>query len=948
MLDSLVESLTNWLLQRRMTKLIRKILNINEGEELKVFLMFSYIFLAIASLLIVKPVRNSLFLSHFGVEKLPYAFIAVAVIAAIFTNFYSRYASKIRLNILIYYTTVSSIFFLFLFWFLLFNNINEGWFYYFVYVWVALFGVITTSQFWLLANYVFNARQAKRLFGLIGAGAISGGIFGGYLTKFLAPVVGTNNLFFFCIVFLLLCILIMKKVWKQGARQTYSERILQEKRIRKKLTSEKPFELLQKSQHLSYIAAIVGVGVIVANLVDYQFSAIASNIIKDEDNLTAFFGFWLSNLSIASLFIQLLLTGRSLKIFGVTTSLFFLPFGILIGALSILFDPRLWSAVFIKVCDGSFKQSIHKAGLELLALPLPTSLKNQGKAFIDVFVDSLATGIGGIFLIIFTQELGFSVRQISFVLIVFIIVWFYLIKLVKQEYINSFRTAIEKRSIDLQDQYLNIRDTAVLDNILKFLDGKNERQILYILQLIEDVKSDRLLPYFKKLIKHPSHEIKIQTLRMMRDYDHTNFIAEVRQLIHDSDLDVKVEAIRFLYANSKNGNQELEKFLVSDDINIRSAALLSAAHEYRDSTDFRESLNMKNLFDQFVDKFSEKSYASEEISFMKEVLAKVIGIAKVPELYPFLKNLLFDENVEVVNEATINAGLTRHDMFISILTKYLNKHTVRKYARNALAEYENDVLHSLEEILKNDKEDYHVRLEIPKVLALIGTQESVNLLLDNLTQEDISLRFQIIRALNRLRTNFPYLKFGENRIQRSIFHESEIYHKISFYLTNNKLVINDNTIETSKHNKAKKALDLLITLLNERLDNTLERIFRLLGLKYSPGDMYNAYQAITSNNPDLKANAVEFLENILDPNLKRIIIPIIDYSTNIFPEEETEINAKNDIFIELLREKDSWLRVCTIFYIAEMHLNYKLEIQKLTTDHDATVKETAEYALNLL
>ena len=146
--------------------------------------------------------------------------------------------------------------------------------------------------------------------------------------------------------------------------------------------------------------------------------------------------------------------------------------------------------------------------------------------------------------------------------------------------------------------------------------------------------------------------------------------------------------------------------------------------------------------------------------------------------------------------------------------------------------------------------------------------------------------------------------------------------------------------------KSKKALDLLITLLNERLDNTLGRIFRLLGLKYSPADMYNAYRAIISNNQDLRANAVEFLENILDPDLKRIIIPIIDYSTGTYSTADYDLKIKNGIFPELLKENDSWLKVCTIFCIAETNLkNYESEIRKLTTDQDQSVKQTAEYAL---
>lgn len=146
-----------------------------------------------------------------------------------------------------------------------------------------------------------------------------------------------------------------------------------------------------------------------ANLVDYQFSAIASYVITDEDRLTAFFGFWLSNLSIASLVVQLFLTTRILKTFGVATTLFFLPIGILIGSVTILIAPALWAAVLLKISDGGFKQSINKAGIELLALPVPPEIKNQAKAFIDVFVDSFATGVGGILLLIFIHDLGLSI-----------------------------------------------------------------------------------------------------------------------------------------------------------------------------------------------------------------------------------------------------------------------------------------------------------------------------------------------------------------------------------------------------------------------------------------------------------------------------------------------------------------------------------------------------------
>ena len=49
-------------------------------------------------------------------------------------------------------------------------------------------------QAWSFASSVFDARQARRLFGVIGAGASAGAIVGGLLARELARRIGTVNL----------------------------------------------------------------------------------------------------------------------------------------------------------------------------------------------------------------------------------------------------------------------------------------------------------------------------------------------------------------------------------------------------------------------------------------------------------------------------------------------------------------------------------------------------------------------------------------------------------------------------------------------------------------------------------------------------------------------------------------------------------------------------------
>ncbi|MBN1998454.1 hypothetical protein JW935_12925, partial [candidate division KSB1 bacterium] len=57
---------------------IQTLFNIQRGEERRTLLMFGQIFLIITSLMMIKPVSNSLFFTVIGAEKLPLAFLLTA------------------------------------------------------------------------------------------------------------------------------------------------------------------------------------------------------------------------------------------------------------------------------------------------------------------------------------------------------------------------------------------------------------------------------------------------------------------------------------------------------------------------------------------------------------------------------------------------------------------------------------------------------------------------------------------------------------------------------------------------------------------------------------------------------------------------------------------------------------------------------------------------------
>lgn len=935
-----------------MIRLFHNLFDIRGEEGFKVTLMFSYVFLLTASLLIIKPVRNSLFLVKLGAERLPHVFMLVAFFSAIIAYAYAKYSKRVRLNYLISITLLICIVCLLLIWFMLHSGYQGHWFLYAFYIWVSIFAAITSAQFWMLANYVFNAREARRLFGLVGAGAISGGIFGGFLAKYLAPRIKTDNLIFICMGFLIICVFLLWLAWEKYAHASYTEGIPKLTEMKQPETSDNPIKMIINSRHLTSITGIIGLSVVVATLVEFQFSAVAIQEITETDRLTAFFGLWMSIFSIASLLIQLFLTTRILKHLGVVASLFFLPVGLFLGAIAVLINPALWSAVLIKVSEGSLKHSINKVGTELIILPIPPKIKHRARAFIDVFIKNSAKGLGGLILLILT----ISIQHISVIIIILISAWICMILRVRQDYVNSFRVAIEKRTINIEEHPINLQDSSVLKNFIKVLNGKNEKQILYVLKLLEDVKNRELIPGLKKLINHRSSEIRASVLKMALLYDELDLNEEARDLIESSDQTVRIEAIHYICAHSKDKTAALKTYLIDhDDYRVRSSAIMCASREWKANKAFRKEVDIVGVLDGMLKKSQDGADDKEQSRLIKINAARVIGEVNDSRLYPYLHEFLKDDRPDVVQAAVTGVGQTRAKEFIPILIANLKSKYIRKYARESLAEYGEDIIDTLAEHLENTGKDRKERLVIPKVLALIGSQKSVNLLTSNLGQEDLHLRFEIVKALNKLRVKYQGLKFDKQSIQSRILEEIQQYKRtLALWIRQSAASESVETAGPSKIDpeQGAKARKLLAVALEEKLDSTLERIFRLLGLHYPPKDMYDSYLGIKSKKSHLKANSVEFLDNILDSKLKRILVPIIDISrSNVLTDRPLEISGVEvpnefDSIHSILLSHDNWLKSCTLFLVAELNYDQSLDvISQLEHDADPLVRETATYCL---
>lgn len=133
----------------------------------------------------------------------------------------------------------------------------------------------------------------------------------------------------------------------------------------------------------------------------------------------------------------------------------------------------------------------------------------------------------------------------------------------------------------------------------------------------------------------------------------------------------------------------------------------------------------------------------------------------------------------------------------------------------------------------------------------------------------------------------------------------------------------------------------------------LERLFRLLGLRYPPKEIYSSYLALSSTQREEVAAAVEFLDTVLERDIKKILMPLLDAPEHLPARARdlfgVEFREAESALRELIRSRDPWLAACAIAAAAELQLrNLAGEIAEAAGEAEPEVGEVARAAQEAL
>ncbi len=910
-----------------MKRFFGSIIDVRKGEVLLTVLMFSCYYLLLVTYYFLKPARDSMFLVKVSAAQLPVVFIITALVTMPVISLYNRFSRSMRLNKLITVTTVVIIINLIILRWLI--NIDSAWVYYLFYAWVSIYGALTTSQFWLLSNAVFTATQAKRIFVLLGLGGIIGAITGGEVTSLIVKYLNVNtpDLLFFCVGFLLITIVLVNAAWKLKKPIESSIRGRFVKTTEQRESLRKLFSTVFGSRHLTLIVGIVAMTMMVASFVDYQFKLVSSSAFPTTQELTSFLAVFYSRLSLVSLALQMFLAYRILRLIGVGGVILVLPIGLLLGSLSMFLFPGLLAAILLRGADGSLKYSLDKTARELLFLPVALDIKKRVKIFIDMFIDRWFRGLAGGLLLVCTMVLGLNIQQLSLVVLGLVGLWLGLALMMRREYVNAFRSALEKREIDPAELRHGISDAQTIKTLISLLESGRPRQVRYALDMLLSVKSKLLIDPAMKLLTHSDADIRRRAIGLLHEQDDPAALDDVQPLISDPDPDVRVVAISYLLRYHPTDSADVIQRLLNDNDPVTRAAAVACIAEHGSKEDRR------HLTPELIDSILAVDSVDREACHI--LIARACGLCPLPDRHQILRQLMHDRNTAVVNAAIEGLGNMKDREYVPWLIDRLADRDHRVYARDALAKFGVGLIGTLSDYLNDAAIPSSIRMYIPRVLSALPHQESVDMLTRNLETVEPRLRFYLVKALNKLRAANADLVFDRTAVNSALLEETRSYFEIM-------LILQRQRRSDSPGGR------LLIKALIEKQDQNLEHIFRLLGLSYPAQDIYFAYLGVTSNRKSLRANAVEFLDNLLHSDVRKYLIPILDEdASEIALRRGSEMfgirfETEEEALLHLINGRDFWLKACAIYHAGGVKSERLREIiLQARTDSDPVVRETA-------
>ena len=863
----------------------------------------------------LETARDALFLANVSVERLPFVTIAIALLALLASREPARFGNRRVLLALVGFASIGTIGF----WQL--ATTAGDWTYYALYVWSGIITTLIVVRFWLLLGDLFTITQGKRVYAAIALGGSVGALLGSVTAALLAPSVGGEGLLVGAS--LAFAASAFGPGWGLGAMTDQEGVIRLDHDMAKNSGFTASVRDVLGNPYACRVAGLVVVAGITLTLGDYLFKSVLAEEVAPDQLATMLSRIYLG-LNVLSIGMLAIGVTPIVRRIGVDRSLAVLPTFIGLAGVGVLAGGALGATVFLKAADGTLRYSLHKTALELLYLPMSSSLRRSVKAGIDIVGQAGAKALGSLLILalVLSPEPRFVV---AFAVVASAAAWVLSAILLRNAYLNVFRQTLGEGMIETEIDHPEL-DLDSATSLIRALSEPDERRVIAAMRMLTERGHVALIPSL--ILYHPSPRVVTHALDTFAVTRREDLLGLFEHLIVHEDANVRAATVRAAWVLDPDLDR-LREFRESECTAIR----VSAAHGLLAAGDF-EPAEYLGILDEAI------AYETYEPRLASATAAR---LHYHPVAREALVRLAGDENLEVAEEAVRAICASGDEWFTGPLVGLLGERRVRDGVRAALLERGDAALRVLAQRLVDPATPVPILRHIPRTIARFGSQEASDVLIESLSRvESGMVRYKLLRGLetmhNRRRREMesgfaPALDVRGIRAEfdRTLDRSLDLLH----------LEAELARMQAERPERATVGGELLVELLQDKRDLATGRLFTMLGLIYPDEDFRVIRSGLRSVLPTDRASAMELIETLLSREVGSAILGLVmEGSADALlavadPVRKDRRLDYASVVSALLQDESHSVRAVALYHAGEVGLELDPEtIQRAESDAD--------------
>ncbi|MFN2456953.1 MAG: hypothetical protein ABR502_02020 [Chitinophagaceae bacterium] len=910
-----------------MFKRIMPLLNIKPAEASLVKHLFIIQFLLGIATAFLSISSLTLFLSSFSVKDFPKVLILSALLILFSNKVYAYFEKKYSSSELLYQVILFSLASTSLFWVFILV-FDSTWLKLVLIAWNALIYMLVGYAFWGVSALLFNVRESKRVFSIVGSGDIPAKILGYSLVYLLVYQIGPLNLLWVTMIAFLAALAFIKKLDKQiQASSTHITHLKDHHSAQHKyhLSFTDVLERLFQSKLVFFISLSSFIAYIIFSFVDFTFLAEIKVKYKNEKQLASFITIFFAVGRIFAIIIKLLFSSRMIARIGLMNSLLITPILLLlINSVVLFFGDSLNSLLYIfgtmVILIEVLRSAVQEPVFFILFQPLNPHDRLKGHLIAKGYTLPIALLGVGIFLIFYQQSHNaISILYISKLIIIFLLLWISIVVLIKHEYLQTLINSIKKGYFTGSELFLN--DTSVFNLLIEKTKSQKPLEVIHALNLLE---RSGYLDIFKILLDFLRHnnnyQVREYILERVISNNMTSALPIIKKLVNQGDATQAplYKALYFL-------EDEAEKTSLDSLNRENKTAALTGLLLKKDT--------------------QEKSLVKNELLLLatssnvddNKLAIEVITAAGEGSFTEILQVLLQNSSASIYQKAIEIAGKVKDfSLFNDVLTVAQERNAYFSLER-ALVNYGDPIFDEsyLPDKSPSEKLFSHIIKAASKVKGDKSDKYLLNLLGKGEKDQDC-----IIEAMWQKKASL---------LQNSKLIEEWIIGKLENMKTKVNCFLN------LHHNKQAYLLE---SALISEIEQNVETVLKAFALIYEKDQIQRFIEVYKLDNPSKVANAMELLELTLPRKYFVSLIYFIELSQDLKKEQvilqDNKVISAAGIVKEVITNSNAhfntWSRSVALYLLPKLYSkDLAIDLATYTQkEEDILVKETRDYVLSVL